>query len=55
MLDWTLLSKEVPVHMLDVVTISSDGLVTQKDTFLDVAQANELAAMLEVEIGPAAA
>jgi ketosteroid isomerase-like protein len=54
-LDWTLiatlkrkqdgkLEKPVRLHCLDVVTVSPEGLVDRKDTFVDVAQANALLA-----------
>jgi ketosteroid isomerase-like protein len=55
-LDWDLLTtlnvhhdgkqgdKRVRLHCLDVVTIDEDGLVSRKDTFVDVAQANALLA-----------
>jgi ketosteroid isomerase-like protein len=53
-LDWDLLAtlkveqagravdKAVRLHCLDVVTVSDDGLVERKDTFVDVAQVNAL-------------
>jgi ketosteroid isomerase-like protein len=55
-LDWDLLAtlkvdrdgkqvdKPVRLHCVDVVTIDEDGLVSRKDTFVDVAQANALLA-----------
>jgi ketosteroid isomerase-like protein len=53
-LDWDLLAtlkgeqdgsevdKPVRLHCLDVVTIDEEGLVSRKDTFVDVAQVNSL-------------
>jgi SnoaL-like domain len=53
-LDWDLLAtlkteqdgsgadKPVRLHCLDVVTVSEQGLVERKDTFVDVAQVNAL-------------
>jgi ketosteroid isomerase-like protein len=55
-LDWDLLAtlkveqdgsqmdKPVRLHCLDVVTIDEEGLVSRKDTFVDVAQVNSLLA-----------
>jgi ketosteroid isomerase-like protein len=55
-LDWDLLStlkvehdgsqvdKPVRLHCLDVVTVDEEGLVSRKDTFVDVAQVNSLLA-----------
>jgi uncharacterized protein (TIGR02246 family) len=53
-LDWDLMAtlkveqdgsevdKPVRLHCLDVVTIDEEGLVSRKDTFVDVAQVNSL-------------
>src|SRR4051812_10958309 len=55
-LDWDLLAtlrverdgetveRPVRLHCLDVVTVDDDGLVAEKDTFVDVAQVNALVA-----------
>ena len=55
-LDWDLLAtleverngeradKPVRLHCLDVVTVDPEGLVSRKDTFVDVAQVNALMA-----------
>jgi ketosteroid isomerase-like protein len=37
-LDWTLVSGETRFDCLDVVTVSPDGLVARKDTFVDLVQ-----------------
>jgi ketosteroid isomerase-like protein len=37
-LDWALISGKARFDCLDVVTVSPDGLVTRKDTFIDSAQ-----------------
>jgi hypothetical protein len=37
-LDWTLISGDVRFDCVDVVTVSPDGLVDRKDTFLDFVQ-----------------
>lgn len=37
-LDWALISGDVRFDCLDVVNVSSDGLVSRKDTFIDAAQ-----------------
>jgi uncharacterized protein (TIGR02246 family) len=55
-LDWTMVAtlkreqdgkevdRPVRLHCLDVVTVSPEGLVDRKDTFVDVAQVNALLA-----------
>ena len=37
-LDWALISGDIRFDCLDVVNVSSDGLVSRKDTFIDAAQ-----------------
>ena len=37
-LDWTLVSGDVRFDCIDVVTVSPDGLVERKDTFVDFVQ-----------------
>jgi uncharacterized protein (TIGR02246 family) len=37
-LDWTLISGDVRFDCIDVVTVSPDGLVDRKDTFVDFVQ-----------------
>ena len=37
-LDWALISGDIRFDCLDVVNVSTDGLVTRKDTFVDAAQ-----------------
>ncbi|AGB23120.1 SnoaL-like polyketide cyclase [Mycobacterium sp. JS623] len=37
-LDWALTSGDIRFDCLDVVNVSSDGLVSRKDTFIDAAQ-----------------
>jgi ketosteroid isomerase-like protein len=37
-LDWALISRDIRFDCLDIVDVSSDGLVTRKDTFIDSAQ-----------------
>ncbi|PRC45201.1 DUF4440 domain-containing protein, partial [Mycobacterium sp. ITM-2017-0098] len=37
-LDWALLSGDIRFDCLDLVEVSSDGLVSRKDTFIDAAQ-----------------
>jgi len=37
-LDWALLSGEIRFDCLDLVEVSPDGLVSRKDTFIDVVQ-----------------
>ena len=37
-LDWALISGDIRFDCLDVVNVSTDGLVTRKDTFVDATQ-----------------
>lgn len=37
-LDWALISGDIRFDCLDVVNVSSEGLVTRKDTFVDATQ-----------------
>ena len=37
-LDWALISGDIRFDCLDVVTVSPDGLVARKDTFVDAVQ-----------------
>lgn len=37
-LDWALVSGDIRFDCLDVVNVSSEGLVTRKDTFVDATQ-----------------
>jgi ketosteroid isomerase-like protein len=37
-LDWALISGDIRFDCLDVVVVSSDGLVARKDTFVDTVQ-----------------
>jgi ketosteroid isomerase-like protein len=47
-LDWTMVSGDIRLHMLDTVEVDDDGQVSRKDTFADVAQMNAVLAGLEV-------
>lgn len=47
-LDWALISGAIRFDCLDVVTVSSDGLVARKDSFIDSAQLT--AAMGQVNV-----
>jgi ketosteroid isomerase-like protein len=38
LLDWALISGDIRFDCLDVVTVSPDGLVARKDTFVDAVQ-----------------
>jgi hypothetical protein len=41
-LDWALISGDIRFDCLDIVNVSSDGLVSRKDTFIDAAQLQQV-------------
>jgi hypothetical protein len=46
-LDWTMIAGDIRLHMFDIVEVTDDGLVRDKQTYVDVDQFNALVARLE--------